>query len=406
VAINPSSDVFVARQPIFDRRFKLVGYQLLYRTTARAAAGPPGSQSSPVAALLSFGLETLTGGSRAFVPLSHDLLTSAELDELAPDRWTVELSAKQAADADTMAAASVLRTKGFTVALDDLPAGDDASPLLDVAQIVKIDVAGRSKDAIAAAIAPLKLRKIELLADKVDSAESHTTCMDLGFSYFQGLYFSRPEIVRRRELPVGMVAVARLMNLVADPNTHERKLEEAFRADPGLSFKLLQIANSAAFGTSGIATIGQAIRLVGREPLHRWLAALFVSSSPQKTGVDSELVLTALQRGWLCEKMAMNSGRAGQASSLFLAGLLSNFDAILGITIPDLLRRVHVSEEVTAALLGKEGPLTPYVEVAKAFVQGDFDKVEELASLMGVLDELPGWFAEASTWARGMLKLG
>ena len=400
--------MFVARQPIFDRAFKLVGYELLYRATARAAAEratASDARSTPVGALLSFGLETLTGGRKAFIPIANALLAETRLDDLAPDRWTIELSASQHLDADALAAAHVLRTKGFTIALEDYSANAAHSPLVEVAQVVKVDVQGRTREQLAELIAPLKQRKADLLAERIDGAEVHTVCMDLGFSFFQGIYFSRPEIVRRKELPAGMVAVARLMNLVADPNTHERKIEEAFRADPGLSFKLLQIANSAAFGTSGISTIGQAVRLVGREPLHRWLAALFVSSTPQKTGIDSELVLTALQRGWLCEKMAVNSGRQAQAGSLFLAGLLSNFDAILGISIPELLRRVHVADEVAAALLGKEGPFTPYVTVATAFVQGDFDKVEELASLMGVLDDLPGWFAEASMWARGMLKL-
>ena len=77
MSITPSSDVFVARQPIFDRAFKLVGYELLYRATARAAAEratASDARSTPVGALLSFGLETLTGGRKAFIPIANALL--------------------------------------------------------------------------------------------------------------------------------------------------------------------------------------------------------------------------------------------------------------------------------------------------------------------------------------------
>ena len=122
MSITPSSDVFVARQPIFDRAFKLVGYELLYRATARAAAEratASDARSTPVSALLSFGLETLTGGRKAFIPIANALLAETRLDDLAPDRWTIELSASQHLDADALAAAQVLRTKGFTIALED-----------------------------------------------------------------------------------------------------------------------------------------------------------------------------------------------------------------------------------------------------------------------------------------------
>ena len=410
VSVSSATDVFVARQPIFDRRYKLHGYELLYRPTARATAAGDAdtthmSSVTLVNAVLSIGLEVLTGGTRAFVNFPRELLLSHEFEVLHPDRWTIELLETVACDDDTLAACKVLRTKGFTLALDDFVAGEEYGPILELAQIVKIDVLGRTREDIAAQIATLKKYKVILLAEKIDNSDTHTLCRELGFDLFQGYYFSRPEVVQRRDLPPAMVAVVRLMNLVVDPSTHERALEEAFRADPGLSFKLLQIANSAAFGTSGIATIGQAIRLVGRGSLHRWLALLLVSAAPRKNGVDVELVLTALQRGWLCEKMATNSGRQAQASSLFLAGLLSNFDAILGLSTNELLRRVKVSEEVEAALLREEGPFTPYVTVASAFVRGDFNRVEEIASLMGVLEEMPVWFAEATSWSQGLLAL-
>jgi EAL and modified HD-GYP domain-containing signal transduction protein len=401
-------DVCVARQPIFDRWHKLYGYELLYRSSARATDagyGDAGNMSSAtlVQAVLGIGLASLTGNTLAFVNFPRELLLSHEFDVLHPAQCVIEILESVPCDADTVAACQDLRSKGFTIALDDFMAGAEYAPILALSQIVKIDVLGRTKEDIAAQVARLRPYNVALLAEKIDSAEVNAMCRKLGFRYFQGFYFQKPEVVQRRDLPMAMVAVVRLMNLVVDPSTHDRALEEAFGADPGLSYKLLQIANSAGFGVTGIATIGQAIRLVGRGPLRRWLSLLLLSFVPRKDGVATELVLTSLQRAWLCETMAAHSGRSADASSLFLTGLLSNFDSILGLSRQQLLHRINVSAEVEAALLFEAGPFTPYVAAATALLNGEFDTVEELASPMGLRHAMPGWLSEASVWARDVI---
>jgi EAL and modified HD-GYP domain-containing signal transduction protein len=402
----PHLDVFVARQPVFNRRYRLVGYHLLYRAAARAAEVPVTYTGSDLLRRVAdFGLEALTGGARAFVGLTRDALLAKTPSMLPHDRWTLELPRTTECDAQAYEAAVALKRAGYTLVLDDRCEGDAVPQMLQTVHVVKVDVHWKDRADIEARIARIKPAQVQLLADRIEDADTHSLCRDLGFDLFRGAYFSAPEVVERDDLPTDMIGVARLMNLVADDDVHEKQIEDAFLADPRLSFKLLRIANSAAYGRSGIETIGQAVRLVGRGPLHKWLAMLLVTSAPQSTGVDSELLFSALQRGWLCEKMANNSGRPAQAGALFLAGLLSNFDAILGLPMDEMLRQVRVSPEVEAALLHAEGPFTPYVDVARSFVDGDFDKVEELASLMGVADVLPGWFAEAGVWARGLVSL-
>jgi EAL and modified HD-GYP domain-containing signal transduction protein len=194
------------------------------------------------------------------------------------------------------------------------------------------------------------------------------------------------------------------MNRLMDGKTHDRELEQEFRADPGLSYKLLRIVNSAAAGGSGIESIQQAIRLVGRTALHRWLALMFASSTPRKTGVEAELVLSAIERARLCEMMAQRSGRSAAAASLFMTGLLSRFDAILGVTMTELLRSVKVAPEVEAALLREEGPYTPFLTLATSYAGGDWVQAIELGGQMGLLEQMPEWAAEASAWARNILQ--
>jgi EAL and modified HD-GYP domain-containing signal transduction protein len=406
-ATSPT-DVFVARQPIFDRRHDLAAYELLYRATARATTAGNHDQATMTGAtllnsLLGIGLDTLIGGAHAFVNFSRSQLVGRHFEMLPPDRCTIELLETIACDDETVAACSDARDAGFRIALDDFAGGEEYRPLLEMAHIIKIDVLGRTEGDLAATVDRLAPYGTELLAEKIEDARVCALCRKLGFTLFQGFYFSRPETVVRRDLPARVSTVAKLMNLVADNDVSDREIEAAFRPDPGLSFKLLRIANSSAFGMPGVSTIGQAIRMVGRGPLHRWLALLFANLAPNDTGVNAELILTALERGRLCEIMAERGERPRQAQALFLAGLLSNFDVILGVSMPELVRKVHVSPEVEAALLGDDGPFTPYLAIAAACVQGDLDRAAELGEVMGVGAQLPAWYMEASAWARGLV---
>ena len=403
------SDVFLARQPIFNRDLKLEAYELLYRHTSSATVADgvdtvTMSSTTLVNGVLNFGIESITGGVRAFVNFPQEMLLERDFDLLDPKLVTIELLETVTCDDDTIRACTELHERGFTLALDDFVAGDEYAPILALADIVKLDVLGKSDAEIKTMAERFAGTRIKLLAEKVETASTFSTCANLGFSYFQGYYFSRPELVKKRSLSPGLAGITRLMNQVLDPAVPEKKLEDAFRADPGLTIKLLRIVNSAAMGGSGIESIPQAIRLVGRAPLHRWLALLLASCAPRGEGIEAEMVLAALERGRLCEIMAENSGRKAAAAALFLTGLLSTFDSILGLPMAELLKQIKVSPEVETALLHQEGPYTTYLNLASSYSRGDWEPAMELAEMMGVLSELPQWYRESSDWAREMLK--
>ncbi|MBI2797093.1 MAG: EAL domain-containing protein [Gemmatimonadetes bacterium] len=403
------SDVFLARQPIYNRDLKLEAYELLYRhtptaTVAEGADTVTMSSTTLVNGVLNFGLESLTGGARAFVNFPREMLIERDFDLLDPRTVTIELLETVPCDDDTVGACRELRDRGFTLALDDFVAGDEYGRILELAHIVKLDVLGKSEAELTRTVARFAAYDVKLLAERIETATTFATCSRLGFSYFQGFYFSRPEIVKRRALSPGLSGIARLMNQVLDPAVPERTLEDSFRADPALTIKLLRIVNSAAMGRSGIDSIPQAIRLVGRAPLHRWLALLLASSAPRGDGIESEMVLAALERGRLCEVMAENSGRKAAAPALFLTGLLSTLDSILGVPMAELLKQIKVSVEVETALLHEEGPYTPFLQLATSYANGEWEPAMQLAEMMGVLADLPRWYRESSDWAREVLK--
>lgn len=402
------SDVFLARQPIFDKNLQLAGYELLYRANAMATAAGRGdsvhmSSSTIVNSILAIGLDDLIGEAKAWVNFPAEMLLERNFDLLDPKRCVIELLETIPCDDFTLAATQELHARGFTIALDDFEGGEEYGGMLELAHVIKLDVLGKSEHEIDEQIKKLGRFHAKLLAERIETASQFAMCRKLGFQLFQGYYFSRPEIVQRRDLSPAMAAIAQLMNKVLDQRVGEKELERIFRQDPGLSLKLLKIVNTASMGGSGIESIAQAIRMVGRQMLHRWLALLMASQAPRANDMDKELIARALERARLCERLAEISGRKAAAPALFLTGLLSTFDVVLGLPMEELLVQVKVAPEVEAALLHHEGPYTPYLQLASHWSNGEWDQAQPLADLMGVLGDVPQLYRESCEWSREVL---
>ena len=403
------AEVLVARQPIFDRWDHLVGYELLYRaaltdTAARGADHVTMSSTTLINGVLSIGFDRLIGRARAWVNLPSELLLQEQWRVLDPARCMVEILETVPANDETIAACRALRAAGYEVALDDFVAGPEYEPLVVLAHVVKLDVLGQTPAMLKDMIARLrKHRGLKLLAERIETRGELDAWRAAGFDYFQGYVFARPEIVADRDLPPRLAGIVTLMNRLSRAETSDRELDEAFQADPALALRLLRIANSAALGIGGVASIRQAIRLVGRGMLHRWLALLFSASAPRATDVDSERLLSAVERARMCEQLAMAAHRTGDASTLFLTGLLSALDALLGVSMETLVSRVNVVPDVEDALLRREGPLANVLVLAEACQRGDWDAASPMAVAQGVTSALPVITSEAADWARTAL---
>lgn len=401
-----SSEVLVARQPIFDRSDKLVGYELLYRaattdTTAHGADHVTMSSTTLINGVLSIGFDRLIGRARAWVNLPAELLLDEQWRVLDRTRCMIEILETVPANEQTIAACRALRTAGYDMALDDFVAGDEYDPMITLAQVVKLDVLGRTPDELMPMVRRLRRHSgLKLLAERVETRAELTAWRDAGFDYFQGYVFARPEIVTDRDLPPRLAGIVTLMNRLARADASDRELEEAFQTDPALALRLLRIANSAALGIGGVSSIRQAIRLVGREMLHRWLALLLTSSAPRNTDVDAERLLLAVERARMCEMFAMAEGRTREASTLFLTGLLSALDALLSVSMDMLVARIHVVPDVEAALLRREGPLASVLQLAEACQRGEWEVAQGLAAQHAVAPHLPRITGEAAQWAR------
>ncbi|MEO7964740.1 MAG: HDOD domain-containing protein, partial [Gemmatimonadaceae bacterium] len=279
------SDIFLVRQPIFDRSDAAVGYELRYRPTDDG--GDPFARS-----YLSGSFEFLRSGLPAYVQADANQLREGIFDTLEPGSLVVLLppTLTTAPEEDVIAAVERLSKRGINVVLDDfeLPsvAGAPILSLLPHVHSVRIDLRTQDPAKLGPLVAALKRQGKKAIADHVLDLKLYQACLSLGFDGFQGPHFSRPEPLPSAELPTSTATALRLMSLARDPNTPERELERVISADPAITFQLLRIVNSAALGGRGITSIQHALRLVGRNNVVRWLALASATATSGKRGTD------------------------------------------------------------------------------------------------------------------------
>ncbi|MFW6331408.1 MAG: EAL and HDOD domain-containing protein [Gemmatimonadota bacterium] len=373
--------IFLARQPIFDAANRVHGYELLYRGTedATAADGPSEAMGPTVMvdSLLGMGLSEVTGGRPAYVNVTREMLVDGAVELFDPEHVVLEVLETVEPDPPTLEALEGLARAGYRIALDDFRYRPEVEPLLVLAAVVKIDVIEWEPAELKALVGKVRPYGASLLAEKVEDENAHQRALDLGFDYFQGYHFSRPQTLARKDLSIEQLNVMRLLNVVNDPDTSDLALEKIFRGDISLSYKLLRMVNSAALGGRGISSIGHALRLLGRKSLYRWLA-LMLAANGATNGPRGELAHSALLRARMCERIAQEAGHTGEAPALYLTGLFSRLDALMGSSMADLLDRLDLRPEVHQALSARRGPLAPVLNLVEAYEGGHWLEVPGL----------------------------
>jgi EAL and modified HD-GYP domain-containing signal transduction protein len=402
--ISPVVETFFARQPIFDRGGQAFAYELLYRGTpdAVAALGIHPSQMATqvtVDAMLGTNLAAITDGRPAFLNVSREILLCGVLENLDPSRLVIEIIESIEPDDEVLRACDDLVKHGHKIALDDWFENDPRVPLLPFATIVKIDVLERTVEAAAALGALVRSPKLRLVAERVETAEVHEACLKAGFDWFQGYFYRRPEIVHQPDLRPEQITIVNAMNLVQDDATPDHAIGAYFKRDPALAYKLVRMANVAPLGMRRIESVEQAVSIVGRAAIFRWLGLLLAASFPGTGGIKHELLREALVRARQCELLAYPAGLR-HSGHLFLVGLFSRIESLLGVPLATIVDRVILPEPVAAALRNEGGPYAPVLSVTEAYEECQWDRIPQLADSAGFpATQVPVSYREAVEWA-------
>lgn len=395
----------LSRQPIFDRDERVVAYAVLHHDVHDVAS--PARPADPYASAervlladgLEHGIEQIADGRPALLKVSGRMLEGEAVAALDPRRVAFELHASAVAEASVRLACERLAAAGFTLALDQFTYTPATAAVLPSIRIVKVDVRGRDTPELALLADRVRPHRARLLAEHAEHRGVKERCVELGFDLFQGYRFAQPETPSRRELPIQHVQTFKLLKDLRDPDLPESVIEESFRRDVALSYKLLRMVNAASMGGRGIWSIGHAVRLLGREPLYRWLTQLLLSSAADG-GVKQEVAYTSLLRGRLCELLAVSAGMRPASGPLFLVGVFSLLDLMLGAPMAELVARLDVDEEVAAALVSREGFFGAVLGLVEAYEAGYWGEIELRCDLLGVpRADLAAHYRDAVHWA-------
>ncbi len=352
---------FLARQPIVNSDQKLFAYELLFR---RASSGPANviddlaATASVIAHASELGIANVIGSSLGFFNVDATALMCDFVNFLPCDKVVLEILETVEVTPELVARVAELAEQGFTFALDDVISHTDSlQKLLPMVKIIKIDITGMSKDAMAKLVGHFRQSGKLLLAEKVETIEQFTDCMDLGFDYFQGYYFARPVILSGKKLAPSQLAIMQLLSLiVADAETSE--IEAAIKKDASLVLTLLRLTNTPGMGTTQrIDSLGQALTVLGRRQLQRWLQIILYAEHHKGNHFASPLLQLATTRGKLLELITetLKKGDRAMADTAFTVGIMSLMDTLFGQSMQDILAQVAVVDDVSEALLYRRG---------------------------------------------------
>ncbi len=386
-----ATDIFLARQPILDRNQQIVAYELLFRSGHGGNANVTDDLSATAHVITSLfgemGVQSVLGRQRGFINVSADLLLSDMLELLPANQIVLELLETIVVTPAVIERCQALKRKGFTLALDDVSMLDDGRrPLLPHVDVIKVDLTQLDMAGLIRTVRELGRHQVALLAEKLDAPQQFQDCLNLGFSYFQGYYFAKPVVLSAKRADPSRLALLRLLGLVLD-DADTAALEAAFKQDPKLPYNLLKLVNSVAAGTGRkIDSLAQAITVIGRRQLQRWLQLLLFALHGEGGTAPNPLLQLAATRGKLMEILArMGAGQdRGLQERAFMAGLFSKLDVLLEMPMADILASLNLADDVRAALMDRTGMLGTLLRLCEALELGDFDAVS------GLLAELPG----------------
>lgn len=366
--------VHIARQPVFDVHKKLFAYELLFRQTLGLSLGELSGDRATTSllstAFLTEGIEKIAGNRPCFINFTENLLLKEIAHSFPKNKIIVEILEDVEPTPEVIEACRHLSQMGYILALDDFVYAKELLPLVELTNIIKIDYRLSTPQEIERLQYRLSRFSIKYLAEKVESYEEFEHARKLGFHYFQGYFFAKPESLRITEIASNKTSLLRLLMEVNKRETSVERLEKIIEADVAISYKLLRYINSAFFYLlNQVDSIRQAIVYLGEREIRRFVTLVIVSELAADK--PTELVRLSVIRARWCELLAEHSQRAQDVSEVFLLGLFSLIDAILDTPMEQMMEKLPLSDEVKEALTLRQGPLAPFLQAVMFYEQGD-----------------------------------
>lgn len=407
-------EVFVARQPIFNRNEDVFGYELLYRSSQEVNAFPniDGDQATAeliINSFLNIGIDRLSNGKPCFINFTENLLKLRLPTYFRPLEIVVEILESVVPNEEIIEICRELKGQGYLIALDDFVL-DEMNPytneLLKFIDFVKVDfiltpIEMREKIETLA-----KLLQLKLVAEKVETREVFEDAKKRGYHFFQGYFFSKPTIISTRDVPTYFHSYYEMIQNLSMTDPNIERITELIEKDISLSYKLLKLINSPAYRPKQkINSIRQAVVLLGLIELQKWIYVLAVRESTiEKRNISQEIIFISLTRAKMCEELERIRCKATPSSSYFMTGMFSMMDTILSIPMETILKDLPLADEICEALIGKPNQIKEVLDLALAVEKAEWIVISEKCKNLHIDEkDLFKVYAESLNWANELV---
>ncbi len=407
-SLTSSPTRFIARQPIFDRKERVFGYELLFRSgfeNRYNAKDGTAAACDVTDNFLNADARILTAGRKAFLNATRQFLIDEYATLLPKDQAVIEILETIEPDEEVLAACRALKKLGYVIALDDFVYDERFQPFIDLADIIKIDFKLSSPGNRRQAVERFAPRGIQLLAEKVETREEFAEARANGYTYFQGYFFCKPQIIPTLHIPAFKIHYLRILQAINQPDLDRDEIVELIEREVSLCYKLLRLVNSSLFGfRREIRSTSHALALLGDREVRKWASVAAVLGIAGNK--PNELVSTSLARGRCCELLAANHGAGSEGPCMFLLGVLSLMEALLGRPISEIVAEIALPEAVRAALLGQPNRCREILDLVRAFEEGRWNDVGELAARLRHEDaQVSAAYLQAVDWVQKVFQV-
>ncbi len=395
-------ETFFARQPIFDLNQSVYGYELLFRSGLDNVLKHPDPDHATSRVITnSFflpGIQPIAGGKRAFINITRDILLDELVFLLPKERVVVEILEDVVPDPAVVNACKKLKRAGYLLALDDFVYEESFIPLIRLSDFIKVDFLATEKEARGSLVQQFTPWGVRFVAEKVETREMFQEAKEMGYTFCQGYFFSKPEIISGRDIQGFKLHYMKLLQEVHRPELDFGGLSEIIKREMSLSFKLLRYINSAFFGLKKISSLKQALVLLGEKEIRKWITLVALATLGEDK--PDEIVIQSIIRARFSELLSPDMGLLHRSEDLFLMGMFSMIDALLDRPLQEILEEIPIAEEIKRALLGEGNCLGEVYQFVVSYERGEWEKVSELSLRLRIDQQKASrLFMEAVEWS-------
>jgi EAL and modified HD-GYP domain-containing signal transduction protein len=379
---------YVARQPILSRKKQTIGYELLFRD-GESNAFPTIEANQATSRLLvenfmSTSCNPALESPRSFINFPQESLISLLPTSFPKRKIVVEVLETCTPNDELFSAIKHLHRMGYIIALDDFSLDAAWDRFLPYSHIVKLDIMQLGIDVACEYVKQRKQQgcKRYYLAEKVETNEEFQLAFDAGFYFYQGYFFSKPEIIKNRVVKPEEFLTIQLYQEVCREEVDFTRIEQLIAQDVSLSYQLLKFVNTASVRLERpISSFKQALVYLGEEQIKMFVT--LVATAHAAINKPKELYKQSLVKGRFCELMIcrIQNGTPGQQA--FIVGLFSLLDALLDRKIDDVLDQLSLTKEIKQAILCRAGLLGSMLELYECLDSGDWEQIDKTSRLLG-----------------------